>query len=1084
MRLVSILAALVLAGVCLAAQQEPPSTSPAKEPAYQGKTLGHWTMAAKSKKPAVRVKAAMALGNIGPTAVPALTGLLKDEDSAVRSMAAGELGFIGPQACAAVPILKGLLYDKDAQRTAAIALGQIGPGAESAVPALIELFTHKNFMVQQSAVIAVGQIGPGAKMAVPALIEVLKDEDAQRGAATSLGQIGPAAKAAVPSLIALLSDDKNEDVRYAAAVALVQIGPEVKAAVPVLIEMLGSQNDQRAAAEALDQIGPGAKAAIPALTKLLRGGDSDMRQFVASILGRMGPEAKAAVPALTKMLSSQDDRGAAVDALGQIGPGAKTAVPALAKLLRDADSRMRQRAASSLGRMGPEASVAVPALTKMLSNQDDRGAAVDALGQIGPGAKTAVPALVELLQDKDLRSGVISALSAIGPAAKAAVPALAQLVKDEDDDRAVAALALGKIGPEAKTAIPVLAQFLNDKDQDYGMRQLMALVLAQIGPAASPTFMELLKDQDEQMQSVAAWGLGQIGPADSAAVPALTALLAKKNASLRQAAARALGQIGPQANSAVPALVELLKDKEVLLRWAAAKALGQIGPKAKTAAAALAELLKDANREVRLAAASALGRSTAEMKATKANVKRIKKLIAELAMIDSPDFGFSYTVKGGALAPVASLERAGAFVFTAHGLKRNDAFTSLVELGPTALPFLLEALDDKTPTKLTIDRRSGLGVMWLGHEISGNQLNMSEAKALAGQDGGERSFSSDEQHDMGLYTVKVGNVCFVAIGQITNRPYMAVHCQPTGCIVISSTVEDQKLAAAVRAIWGKSDHRQKLLESLLVDFQTRGQWPGDLQAARLGDLQAGAAMRLGDLQAGAAMRLAYYFPEAAEGLILARFDECEAAEASDAEQNADPSVDGMLKAVSWSNSPRLHAKVLEIFRKTTAPTTLLACLPALGKEYDELVFRRITEQLDALPKNDEGPQGDIGRDLLIALGNRFSSRAENVFQNYLKPGTIQRREDVIYALRETCGDLAIPLLGALLDDKRARGGQTDSVNPAESGPHYPIRVCDEAAETIARHSKTLKFHMEGSREDSDRQIAVMRQKIAAMKPAK
>ena len=162
-------------------------------------------------------------------------------------------------------------------------------------------------------------------------------------------------------------------------------------------------------------------------------------------------------------------------------------------------------------------------------------------------------------------------------------------------------------------------------------------------------------------------GLGPDRSRDSAAVPALTALLAKKNASLRQAAARALGQIGPQANSAVPALVELLKDKEVLLRWAAAKALGQIGPKAKTAAAALAELLKDANREVRLAAASALGRSTAEMKATKADVKRIKKLIAELAMIDSPDFGFSYTVKGGALAPVASLERAGEFVFTAHG---------------------------------------------------------------------------------------------------------------------------------------------------------------------------------------------------------------------------------------------------------------------------------------------------------------------------------------------------------------------------------------------------------------------------------
>ena len=39
-----------------------------------------------------------------------------------------------------------------------------------------------------------------------------------------------------------------------------------------------------------------------------------------------------------------------------------------------------------------------------------------------------------------------------------------------------------------------------------------------------------------------------------------------------------------------------------------------------------------------------------------------------------------------------------------------------------------------------------------------------------------------------------------------------------------------------------------------------------------------------------------------------------------------------------------------------------------------------------------------------------------------------------------------------------------------------MRVCDEAAQTIAVHSKTLSFDMEGSLEDSDRQIELMRRR--------
>ena len=53
-----------------------------------------------------------------------------------------------------------------------------------------------------------------------------------------------------------------------------------------------------------------------------------------------------------------------------------------------------------------------------------------------------------------------------------------------------------------------------------------------------------------------------------------------------------------------------------------------------------------------------------------------------------------------------------------HGLKSLDAFTKLVEYGPAALPQLLDSLDDKTPTKLTIKHGgegiSVIGGMWFG----------------------------------------------------------------------------------------------------------------------------------------------------------------------------------------------------------------------------------------------------------------------------------------------------------------------------------------------------------------------------------
>jgi hypothetical protein len=77
------------------------------------------------------------------------------------------------------------------------------------------------------------------------------------------------------------------------------------------------------------------------------------------------------------------------------------------------------------------------------------------------------------------------------------------------------------------------------------------------------------------------------------------------------------------------------------------------------------------------------------------------------------------------------------------------------------------------------------------------------------------------------YTVKVGDLCFVAVGQIVNRQLNAVRYQPSMCLVVNSPVETPALAAAVKADWSgltSADHQRSLEEDALHS-STSGQSP-------------------------------------------------------------------------------------------------------------------------------------------------------------------------------------------------------------------------------------------------------------------
>lgn len=87
--------------------------------------------------------------------------------------------------------------------------------------------------------------------------------------------------------------------------------------------------------------------------------------------------------------------------------------------------------------------------------------------------------------------------------------------------------------------------------------------------------------------------------------------------------------------------------------------------------------------------------------ATADEAKHIEALIAQLASVDSPDYGFSATLSGSAFLPIDGQTEAGTLLLTDHNLQQSKTLRELVEFGPKALPHLLKALDDRTESKLS-----------------------------------------------------------------------------------------------------------------------------------------------------------------------------------------------------------------------------------------------------------------------------------------------------------------------------------------------------------------------------------------------
>ena len=113
------------------------------------------------------------------------------------------------------------------------------------------------------------------------------------------------------------------------------------------------------------------------------------------------------------------------------------------------------------------------------------------------------------------------------------------------------------------------------------------------------------------------------------------------------------------------------------------------------------------------------------------------------------------------------------------------------------------------------------------------------------------------------FRFRVGDLCYVLIGQIVNRDYQCFTFE-WGTIVISSPVFERDLRDTVTKLWSTERPSQIVFESLMSDFCTRG-LVQDVNSAVLNEWSIGS-----DIQVGSVQRLLQYYRNESVDVIARR----------------------------------------------------------------------------------------------------------------------------------------------------------------------------------------------------------------------
>lgn len=231
----------------------------------------------------------------------------------------------------------------------------------------------------------------------------------------------------------------------------------------------------------------------------------------------------------------------------------------------------------------------------------------------------------------------------------------------------------------------------------------------------------------------------------------------------------------------------------------------------------------------------------------------MEKLIDELIEVTEPGFGYSVYFSGSEFLPYEGTEAVSTFVFGGMRATRSETLKKIVERGADAVPLLLKHIGDDR--KLKMEPLSAMEWMEFSDEYDFNRRtreepaegvnrglfdddeNQNEGDEVEGENAAERA----DQH-----ALTVGDLCFVALGQIVNRGYSATRYQPSGGLVVNSPTHSKALRKAIIADWSgltREKHKNLLIEDFLHPDSE-------------------------DRRIGAYFRLALYYPETVEPLVL------------------------------------------------------------------------------------------------------------------------------------------------------------------------------------------------------------------------
>jgi len=160
---------------------------------------------------------------------------------------------------------------------------------------------------------------------------------------------------------------------------------------------------------------------------------------------------------------------------------------------------------------------------------------------------------------------------------------------------------------EADSALPAVRELLFDPDES--IRVLAAYSLWRIGNDASGmlTLTDVVVTGSPENSCLAAYALGEIGPAASEALPLLEHIAANGNGLMKLHACEALWRIRHGDDHALNGMISLLKSGDVHERWLATYMIRSTGSKRLDMIHELSTALDDSSTIVRISAGFALG---------------------------------------------------------------------------------------------------------------------------------------------------------------------------------------------------------------------------------------------------------------------------------------------------------------------------------------------------------------------------------------------------------------------------------------------------------------------------------------------